>query len=67
MTNGERGMFGGWEPVPGKSGEYRAKVVEVPVTPQFAQFSEQSRASWDVVEWLKVKIKQSLNRKLPTK
>jgi hypothetical protein len=60
-------MFGGWEPVPGKSGEFRAKVVEVPITPQFAQFSEQSRARWDIGEWLKTKIKQASNGKTPTK
>ena len=59
----ERNVFGGWEPVSGKPGEYRAKPVGVPVTPEFIDFSKQSRARWDVVEWLKVKIKQFSDRK----
>jgi len=47
--------------------KFRAKKVVVPVTPGFAKFAEQSRARWDLFEWLKVKIKQASNIKPPTK
>jgi hypothetical protein len=63
----ERSTFGGWEQVPGKPGEYKANVVTGPVTPEFAKFAEESRARWDIVEWLKVKIKQLSDRATPIK
>ena len=59
--NEERNKFGGWEPNPGKPGEYRAKVVTGPVTPDFASFAEQPRASRDLSEWIKVKLEQLFN------
>ena len=63
----ERNVFGGWEPVAGKPGEYKAKMVTVSVTPEFTKFAEESRARWDVVEWLKIKIKHLSDRVTPTK
>jgi hypothetical protein len=61
--NEERNKFGGWEPKPGKPGEYRAKVVTGSVTPDFANFAEESRARWDFGEWLKVKLGHLLNKR----
>jgi hypothetical protein len=63
----ERSNFGGWEPVSGRPGEFRGKMVTGPVTPEFAKFSEESRARWDVVEWLKLKFKRLLNKESPDK
>jgi hypothetical protein len=60
--NEERNKFGGWEQNPGKPGEFRAKIVTGPVTPDFADFAEESRARWDLVEWLKVKLGHLLNK-----
>ena len=62
----ERSNFGGWEPVSGKPGEFRGKMVTGPVDPEFAAHAEQSRARWDLIEWLKVKIKQLSEKRPPT-
>jgi hypothetical protein len=62
----ERSNFGGWEPVLGRPGEYRGKMVTGPVDPEFAEHAEQSRARWDLVEWLKVKIRQLSDKQTPT-
>lgn len=67
MTGEHRCVFGGWEAVPGKSGEFRDKGVTVPTAPSFSQFTEQSRARWDATGWLKVKIKQLSSNRTPTK
>jgi hypothetical protein len=60
--NEERNKFGGWEENPQKPGEYRARMVTGPVTPDFANFAEESRTRWDFGEWLKVKLGQLLNK-----
>lgn len=64
--NEERNKFGGWEPT-GKPGEYRASMITGPATPDFENFAEQSRARWDVGEWVKVKLKQLLDKRTPAK
>lgn len=63
----ERSIFGGWEQVPGKPGEYRAKSVIVPATKEFSDFSSESRARWDIVEYLKTIRNNLLNKKTSTK
>lgn len=43
------------------------KPVVVSTDHEFARFAEASRARWDAFGWLKVKIRQALNKKSPTK
>lgn len=63
MVNKERTIFNGWEPVPGKPGEYRAAATRGFVTPEFRNFTEESRTGWNLIEWIKVKMKQSSGKK----
>ena len=62
--NKERSVFGGWEAVPGKPGEYRVKVITGSVTSEFA--TPRRITSRDIVEWLRVKIKQLSEKEPPT-
>jgi len=65
--NEERSRFGGWEPRPGKPGEYRPSMVSGPVTPGFVNFTKQAEVMRDLGEWLKVKLRQLLNKGTPIK
>lgn len=55
----------GWTEV--EKGVFQGPKMLDSTTPDFAEFAEQSRARWDVVEWLKVKIKQLSGRRASTK
>jgi len=63
----ERSIFGGWEEVPGKPGEFRAKSIQVPVSKDFSDFSSESRARWNIVEYLKIIRKNLLDKKTSIK
>ena len=54
----------GWTEV--EKGVFQGPKMLDSTTPDFAEFAEQSRARWDVLEWLKVKIKQLSGRRTPT-
>lgn len=58
---------GEFNSVPVEPGEHVTEPVVDSRTSEFARFAEESRARWDPFEWLKVKIKQSSNRKSSTK
>jgi hypothetical protein len=60
---GERNLFGGWEENPKEPGVFRARIVSGPVTPEFKLFSEESRARWDLIEYLKVKYRHFLEER----
>jgi hypothetical protein len=54
-----------WRPVSHRF--YQGPEIVNSETPDFIEFAEQSRARWDVLECLKVKIKRLLNKGTPTK
>lgn len=55
----------GWREI--EKGVFQGPEMLDSTTPDFAEFAEQSRARWDILEWLKVKIKQLSNKGTPTK
>ena len=53
----------GW--VPTGDGLYTADIPQTGVTADFAKFAEQSRARWDLIGWLRVKLQQKLQKETP--
>lgn len=56
-------ILGGWKQVDGQPGTFTTEAQPQDfTTPEFANFAEASRARWDLVEYLKVKINQFLRK-----
>jgi hypothetical protein len=53
----------GW--VPKGDGWYTTDMPKASVTTEFTNFAEQSRARWDLIGWLRVKIHQKLQKATP--
>jgi len=58
-------ILGGWKQIEGEpEGTFTTeKPIQDFTTPEYAKFAESSRASWDLIEFIKVKIQQHLKRK----
>ena len=59
-------IFGGWKQVEGEpEGTFTtASQSQDFTTEEFSRFAEASRARWDLAEFLKVKVRQLLHKKV---